>query len=59
MSLLASSCRQRSEEDKEQVGQSTLAAGGTKADDVKKISTVGSDQSRVTRKKKKKAPQNL
>lgn len=37
MSLLASSCRRRSEEDKEeQAGQSTLTAGGTKAGDVKK-----------------------
>lgn len=37
MSLLASSCTRRSEEDKEeQAGQSTLAAGGTKAGNVKK-----------------------
>ena len=55
MSLPASSSRQRSGKDKEQVGQSTLAAGWTKAGDAKKITAVESDQSKVTKKAQREA----
>lgn len=55
MNLLASSSRQRSGKDKEQVGQSTTAAGWTKASDVKKkITKVGSDWNKIIRKDPKK-----